>query len=199
MTEVEHKDDSLIDSIKRLNTTAKALSDVLTTVTRTQETLVKLQRDTDENTDAITLRSTKQELLNEVVRIKKERKQDKLRSKLTVGVAFFISTLLIGSIWLTTNEYKNARKGASLAYSTANMNVCEQRSSTWAAMQKWIATQRTLESANISIDAEFKAKRIAALDKLLESFPTIDCRIGSVLTSMPHPTGLGTFSNEASR
>lgn len=185
------EDRALLDSVLKLNDTAGSLAALVKVVGNTQKLLVANQGAATENAEAISLRSTKQELLDEVKRLAAERKKDRLKTKLTVGGSFFVSILLIFAIALTVTEYKSARNDANVAYSQAAMNVCLQRSSAWEAMQAWINTQRLLEADNPYIDEAFRAKRIAALDELLKRFPDVDCSIGSALTTLVPPVSGG--------
>jgi hypothetical protein len=174
-------DSSLTNSVEKLNDTAVSLTALMKIVDKNQQLLVENHEATLENTDAISLRSTKEELLNEVQRLAIERKKDRLKTKLTVGGSFFVSLLLILAIFLTANEYKSSRKDANTAYAQAAQSICLQRNKTWDAMHVWIAAQKSLEVSNSSITPELRARRIVALDKLLKSFPDVDCSIDSKL------------------
>ena len=189
------EDRALVDSVQKLNDTATSLAELMMVVDKNQRLLVTNQEATAENTDAISLRSTKEELLKEVKRLAVERKRDRLKTVLIVSGSFLVQILLIFAIGFTAMEYKDARKNANLAYSQAAMNVCQQRSTAWTSMQEWIITQKALEAANTAITPEFKAKRIAALDELLKHFPDVDCSIGSVLTIMVPPATLDHQDN----
>lgn len=188
---------ALTESIERLNDTASSLTALMEIVDKNQRLLVATQAATLENTDAISMRSTKAELLTEVKRLAVERKKDRTKTKFTVIGAFFVSLVLIVATFITTQEFKDARHDANVSYSTAAREVCLQRSATWEAMRKWIKVQQQFLAEDVVTDPKLKAKRIAAYTVLEKSFPDVNCNIGSMLVGLPIPSGLGSPDNSA--
>lgn len=190
-------DRALVDSVEKLNDTASSLTALMKIVDKNQQLLVRNQEATLENTDAISLRSTKEELLAEVDRLAVERRKDRTKTKFTVIGSFFISVLLIVATFATTQEFKNARHDANAAYAVASRNVCEQRSATWDAMQNWIRVQKGFLEKDVVSDPALKKQRLAAYDALLKSFPDVDCAIEAKLIGLQLPTTLGLPNNLA--
>ena len=189
------EDRALADSVDKLNDTASSLTALIKIVDKNQKLLVENQEATLDNMDAISLRSTKEELLKEVNRLALERKRDQKKTKRNIFGTFFISLILIVVTIFTTQEFQAARHDANSAYAQANQEICVQRSITWDAMQKWITTQRDFLEQDVVSDPALKVKRIAAYDELLKSFPDVDCTIASKLVGLTTPSGLDYKSN----
>lgn len=190
-------DQELNNSVRKLNDTAASLVALMQIVDKNQTLLLENREVTEANTGAISLRSTKAELLKEVDRLAVERKKDRTKTKLTVGGSFFISLLLILAIFLTTSEYKKARNDANTQYAQSAQSICEQRGQTFDAIQKWIEDLKALLIQDKLSNPALKPKRLAAYDNLLKSFPDVDCSIGSSLTSMNSMSSIDKLISQA--
>jgi hypothetical protein len=194
-------DSLLVSRLESLDETARTLSAVLTQVEANQLLLLTLQGVAKEHTTALSLSSTKAELVAEVKRQTRARARDKRRNQVLVGTCTLVLAILLGGLAFTFQQFKTARHDANVSYSQMARDVCQQRSVTWDAMQTYIRTQRAILVADMTTDPALKPKRLAAYDQMLKSFPDVDCaQLGTGLASTvpPLPTGLGFSSNLAS-
>lgn len=193
----DSSDQTLAASVERLNDTASSLTALMRIVDKNQKLLVDTQAATLENTDAISLRSTKEELVAEVDRLAGERKKDRTKTKISILASLLISGIFIGATAYTTNEFRNARHEANIEYSQAAKSVCEQRNETWAAMTKWLKAERGAIVQNSVILPVEKAEQLAAYDELLSSLPIVDCNIAALLVGQAAPAGLGNANDNS--
>lgn len=166
-------DRALTDSVEELNDTAKSLVALGRLVEKNQRLLVANQEATEDNTDAISLRSTKEELLEEVNRLAKERKKDRTRTKFTIGVTFFLSLLLIGAIGITTKRQNEA----SIDSANTAASVCHERGEQALATRKFYEARADQVRRDPKITDAYRIEQLALFADLLEHFRPVDCTV----------------------
>lgn len=166
-------DQALTDSVEKLNDTATSLTALMKIVDKNQTLLVKNQEATLENADAISLRSTKAELVTELKKLNEDRKRDRLKTKFTIGVTFLLSLLLIGSIWITANRYH----AASVEASNTAASVCKERGDQADATRKFYRARALQVEKDPKITDAYRAEQLALFADLLEHFVPVDCTV----------------------
>lgn len=196
MTDIQDNGSTLNESVKRLNETATTLASVLQQVDQNQILLVTLQHTAIDNKNAISRSSTKEELLNEVKRLVLQRNRDTRKTKTVVFASAVVSLSLIVVSFVMQQNFNTERHRASENFAKISQSVCEERSQTWDAMQEFIATQKTQVVADPSIPAADKTKMLTAYNKVLKSFPDVDCsKLGTGLAVQETPlNGISGYS-----